>query len=655
MSGTATIGTLISGSGSINLLSSSTANLNTLGVTGATTLQGGLSVSGTADILGNSMYFASWLSNPSMPGIAITYNDATSTPTVTPSLLKWTATQPLHEWLWEHNTADQSSTVPMMKLDSSHVLTIYDTTGNPAIVLDPSGTVSMNGGNLLTQTAADALYLPANAGLSASNGNIGIGTANPQAKLDVAGNLSVHSGSSSALFVNATTGGVGLGTNNPTHALTFSSSSTGIALYNTSDQITDYERVHLYWSANAFNINTENAGAGSARSLSLFSGSSIRLNGNGAILDVSQNASNKFNFNFTNTTLPGPVTNFTGTLGASNATQAMCGISPTINQSGTAGYTALLINPTQNTIGSGSKNLIEAQVNGTDKFTVDNYGDGSFLGNVGIGTSSPVAHLQVTGGWAYPVIAMPDSTHSKYSTGFGCVNVSGVGQRLDFYTGNSGTDGVNLNSNFIRMSLTANGLLGIGTTTPQATLDVNGSAKIAGNLAISGSGSLTLPDGTVLSGSNTLKSVMTSGTALTISGSVSASQVAGLSTVATTGNYSSLAGLPRALQIQQKLKIRPFGRRKKQIICFSAKRCRSGMSTTTVRRSLYSRNIGRHFQTARGLERPSFTWAVNHSLAATGREPNTRLNRFLQIKRRDRIYGKRQSFGGACCITNKES
>ena len=54
--------------------------------------------------------------------------------------------------------------------------------------------------------------------------------------------------------------------------------------------------------------------------------------------------------------------------------------------------------------------------------------------------------------------------------------------------------------------------VGIGTTTPQAALDVNGNARIAGNLAISGSGSLTLPDGTVLSSSNTLNSVMSSGT-----------------------------------------------------------------------------------------------------------------------------------------------
>lgn len=37
-------------------------------------------------------------------------------------------------------------------------------------------------------------------------------------------------------------------------------------------------------------------------------------------------------------------------------------ILPTLNQSGTAGYTALLINPTETATGLGAKNLIDAQV-----------------------------------------------------------------------------------------------------------------------------------------------------------------------------------------------------------------------------------------------------------------------------------------------------
>ncbi len=76
--------------------------------------------------------------------------------------------------------------------------------------------------------------------------------------------------------------------------------------------------------------------------------------------------------------------------------------------------------------------------------------------------------------------------------------------------------------------ITRSGNVGIGTATPNAKLDVNGSARIAGNLALSNTGALALPDGTILSASNTIKNIVTSGTALTISGTISPNQVPGL-------------------------------------------------------------------------------------------------------------------------------
>ncbi len=61
---------------------------------------------------------------------------------------------------------------------------------------------------------------------------------------------------------------------------------------------------------------------------------------------------------------------FTGTTGV----QYGQSIKPTINQSSTAGYTALLINPTETATGSGAKLLIDAQVSSSSKFKVDNTG-----------------------------------------------------------------------------------------------------------------------------------------------------------------------------------------------------------------------------------------------------------------------------------------
>lgn len=65
-----------------------------------------------------------------------------------------------------------------------------------------------------------------------------------------------------------------------------------------------------------------------------------------------------------------------------------------------------------------------------------------------------------------------------------------------------------------------------------------------GNISISGTSSLILSDGTRISDSNSLKSVMATGTAATISGSISVNQVNGLPPVAVTGSYGSLYGAP---------------------------------------------------------------------------------------------------------------
>ena len=57
------------------------------------------------------------------------------------------------------------------------------------------------------------------------------------------------------------------------------------------------------------------------------------------------------------------------------------------------------------------------------------------------------------------------------------INVSGVGQRLDFYTGDSGSNTANLTSAHRRMSLTAQGRLGIGTDNPNNPLTIHASGN----------------------------------------------------------------------------------------------------------------------------------------------------------------------------------
>jgi len=127
-----------------------TATINTLEVSGTANLLGGLSLTGPADFKEGSLLFGTVASGTSSgeAGVAAIYVDGTT------SRLHLSATRPSHEWLWERNTV---SPVPMMKLDASHVLTIYDTAGNPAIVLNPANLSGPT--SLLTQQAADSRYV----------------------------------------------------------------------------------------------------------------------------------------------------------------------------------------------------------------------------------------------------------------------------------------------------------------------------------------------------------------------------------------------------------------------------------------------------------------------------------------------------------------
>lgn len=141
-----------------------------------------LDVTGVPDFQNNTFYFGTY---GTTCALSLVYDDANSSITLQSS-------RPSSVWNWQRLTAS-GSTANAMQLDASNrlILTGTATTNPPQLVLDPNGAISVNGSNLITQTAADSRYLSSSAGLTASNGNIGIGTTTPTAKLDVAGNLKV--------------------------------------------------------------------------------------------------------------------------------------------------------------------------------------------------------------------------------------------------------------------------------------------------------------------------------------------------------------------------------------------------------------------------------------------------------------------------------
>jgi hypothetical protein len=96
-----------------------------------------------------------------------------------------------------------------------------------------------------------------------------------------------------------------------------------------------------------------------------------------------------------------------------------------------------------------------------------------FSGSTSVGTKKSVGRLHVKPDTNAPAITLPNETNPRYSVGLGSTFVSTtVGQRLDFYTGDSGNNDSNLGTNQLRMSLTGQGRLGVRTNNPQSIIDV---------------------------------------------------------------------------------------------------------------------------------------------------------------------------------------
>jgi hypothetical protein len=178
----------------------------------------------------------------------------------------------------------------------------------------------------------------------------------------------IDGGTAGALGI---TGLVGIGTTAPTHTLTLPSTSTGIALYNTANQTIDYERVRMVWASNVFNIYGEIAGTGSPRAIriSAFGNTTQALQLNSASTNGFIQAIG------TSGTASAIIFNASGALSSSSGIQYGAVIQPTFTQSSTAGYTALLINPTESTVGSGAKLLADFQVGSVSRAKLDNTGE----------------------------------------------------------------------------------------------------------------------------------------------------------------------------------------------------------------------------------------------------------------------------------------
>ncbi len=203
---------------------------------------------------------------------------------------------------------------------------------------------------------------------------------------------------------------VGIGTLSPTHLLTFGYTGLpGTAWYNTTDQVTNYERLLLIQPNSSGNDNglwefrSQAAGTGTFRGIELETNAAdFRMLGAGGATNTDNSGFDLF----TNVLSPGwNGFRFVPTIGAATGINNMMTILGNVNQSGTAGYRGLFISAYEQSISStGIHYLLDVGTNTaafganyTSKFTVDNNGNGYYAGNVGIGTTKPDATLTVNG------------------------------------------------------------------------------------------------------------------------------------------------------------------------------------------------------------------------------------------------------------------
>lgn len=195
---------------------------------------------------------------------------------------------------------------------------------------------------------------------------IGPGSSTATAVAKFSGTNGLTLAASGGVFIDASDR-LGLGTSAPTHSLTLAASSTGRADYNTSDQVTNYERAIETWSGNVYTISTESGGTGALRSLLLRggpAGGQLLLSPFGSMTLATTSGTGIIQAQLVHTTL----TN-------TSSVQSGLVVAGTVNQtSGTGGYTGVLVNPTLTAVGSSGAKLIDLQTSNTSRFFVSSSG-----------------------------------------------------------------------------------------------------------------------------------------------------------------------------------------------------------------------------------------------------------------------------------------
>lgn len=235
----------------------------------------------------------------------------------------------------------------------------------------------------------------------------------------------------------------------------------GIQLYNTVDQVTNYERLEAVWTGNVATIRSTAGGTGTIRSLSIG-------NVNGFLLVNNDLSSGRFQFSAGSTANPS-AKGITFTLTSTATSGTIIGalsLTPTYNQaSGTAANTDLLIARTSTATGSGAQNLILASDDGATKFSVSDTGNELLAGTAHRWSGYGAGALTTDG--SGNITAVSDGRlkdiDGDYTTGLS--SILKITPKVFHWKASSGLDTSDVNVGLIAQDLLAAGLEGaVGTT-----------------------------------------------------------------------------------------------------------------------------------------------------------------------------------------------
>lgn len=240
---------------------------------------------------------------------------------------------------------------------------LYVAAGGVSFQSVTNGLVKSTAGLLSNATAGTDYIVPTTA-LTA--GSVAFGGASNQLTQD-----------NTNFFYDGTNHFLGLMTAVPTDTLTIGYTGTtqrALAWYQTTDQTTNYSRLRMYYSTSSgsFQFLTENGGTGVLQNMNMtINGTAFNIGATVGTGITTVGVQIRRDSTSTQSLLE---LYSAGMVGGAGITQNGLIIDPVINQSSTAGYNMLLINPTETGTGSGVKNLALMQVGGSTKLSITNAG-----------------------------------------------------------------------------------------------------------------------------------------------------------------------------------------------------------------------------------------------------------------------------------------